>query len=62
MITIILIAVFLVGGATPRRVVQVITASGSNGWGDWGQIQYCPDGSYAVGFKLKVNELLSGIS
>ena len=22
-------------------------------WGDWGKVEYCPEGKWAVGFKLK---------
>ena len=60
MIRTVLIAIFLACGAEScRMVVKTLTVSGSNGWGDWGQVQYCIEGSYVTGFRLKVNGLLS---
>ena len=60
MTKIILIAVTLVYGVTSRRVVKTITADGSTGWGDWGEVQFCPQGSYAAGFRIKVNFSVPG--
>ena len=25
-------------------------------WGDWGPVEFCPNGEYAVGFKLKTQQ------
>ena len=60
MIKLILIAVTLVYGVTSRRIVKTITAAGSTGWGGWGEVQFCPQGSYAAGFRIKVNLILPG--
>ena len=57
MIKTIIIAILFTCGATSRQVVKTLTASGSNGWGDWGEDQFCPEGTYVNGFRLKVNAI-----
>lgn len=38
----------------------VIHAPGGSGFGDWSQKVYCPNGSYAVGFSLQIEESCGG--
>merc|ERR1712079_179152 len=43
------------GGAQRPYVTEIIPDAGSN-WGDWGSASFCPEGSWATGFQLKIAE------
>merc|ERR1711953_103663 len=42
------------GGAVQRPYVTEITPDAGSNWGDWGSASFCPEGSWATGFQLKV--------
>ncbi|XP_053381801.1 vitelline membrane outer layer protein 1-like [Mercenaria mercenaria] len=46
-------ALILVNNA-PRRVIKVLKASNGAPWGGWGPPQFCAEGTYAIGYAIKV--------
>lgn len=45
---------FIVLPNAPRRVVKVLKATNGAHFGYWGLTQFCAEGTYAVGYQLKV--------
>ncbi|XP_045186349.2 vitelline membrane outer layer protein 1-like [Mercenaria mercenaria] len=45
---------FLIAGNAPRRVVKILKVTNGAPWGHWGPPQYCAEGTYAIGYSLKV--------
>lgn len=43
----------------PRKVVKILTANNGGGWGSWHGPQFCADGTYAVGYNMKVSIFLA---
>ena len=39
-----------------REYIKVIEPQTETDWGEWGEIEFCPGKSFAVGFKLKVQK------
>ncbi|XP_045168851.2 vitelline membrane outer layer protein 1-like [Mercenaria mercenaria] len=35
-------------------VNKTLTVTNGGRWGDWGPVQYCPKGSYAIGYDMKI--------
>lgn len=46
---------FLITHDSPRNVVKIITTGNGGQWGEWHPPHYCGEGSYAVGFNMKVS-------
>ena len=42
--------VVLLGGGRARQ----ITVDNGGPWGEWGEVEFCPKGSFVTGFQLKV--------
>lgn len=36
-----------------REITKTLSVQGGN-WGTWGEVVYCPEGSFADGYKMKV--------
>ncbi|XP_053373904.1 uncharacterized protein LOC123531192 [Mercenaria mercenaria] len=36
------------------RVIATLKVTNGGRWGDWGSVQLCPEGSYAVGYDMKI--------
>ena len=47
---------FLVVHDAPRKVVKVLTVDNGGRWGDWHGPHFCADGTYAVGYNMKVHD------
>merc|ERR1712192_394397 len=45
---------FWQGEGIQRPYVTEITPDAGSNWGDWGSANFCPEGSWATGFQLKV--------
>jgi len=45
---------FWQGEGIQRPYVAEITPDAGSNWGDWGSASFCPEGSWATGFQLKV--------
>jgi hypothetical protein len=41
----------------PRRVIKTLKASNGAPWGGWGPPQFCAEGTYAIGYSIKVLKL-----
>lgn len=46
----------LEGFTYPRQVVKLLTVNNGHAWGSWERAQFCPTGTYATGFELKVEQ------
>lgn len=46
------VLVVLLGGGRARQ----ITVDNGGLWGEWGEVEFCPKGSFVTGFQLKVGE------
>ena len=46
---------FLLVHDAPRKVVKVLTVDNGGQWGDWHGPHFCADGTYAVGYNMKVS-------
>ncbi|XP_030645794.1 vitelline membrane outer layer protein 1 [Chanos chanos] len=49
-----------VKSATGREYYSVLTVDNGQSWGSWGSQAFCPAGSYATGFSLKVEYYQEG--
>ena len=38
----------------PRKVVKTLRVSNGAPWGTWGVSQFCAEGTYAIGYTVKV--------
>ncbi|KAL3881302.1 hypothetical protein ACJMK2_027755 [Sinanodonta woodiana] len=47
---------FLLMPNAPRSAVKILAVSNGGPWGTWYQAQFCPSGSYAVGYNMKIQE------
>ncbi|KAL3881303.1 hypothetical protein ACJMK2_027756 [Sinanodonta woodiana] len=47
---------FLLIPNAPRSVVKILAVGNGGPWGSWYQPQYCPSGSYAVGYNMKIQD------
>nr|XP_022289903.1 vitelline membrane outer layer protein 1 homolog isoform X1 [Crassostrea virginica] len=36
-----------------REITKILTVKGGD-WGSWGEIKYCPEGSFADGYKMQI--------
>ncbi|XP_045182514.2 vitelline membrane outer layer protein 1-like [Mercenaria mercenaria] len=45
---------FVLLSTAPRRVVKVLKVSNGAWWGQWGPPQFCAEGTYAVGYAMKI--------
>ena len=45
---------FIVVHNAPRKVTKILSISNGGPYGDWEAPHFCADGSYAVGFDMKV--------
>ena len=52
--TICVIDAFLIVHDAPRKVVKVLNVDNGGRWGDWHGPHFCADGTYAVGYNMKV--------
>jgi len=39
---------------TERSITQVLSVTNGGPWGTWRREEFCPEGTYATGFELKV--------
>lgn len=45
------------GYTYPRQVVQMLTVGNGHSWGQWERMEFCPMGTYASGFEIKVTTI-----
>ncbi|KAK3576978.1 hypothetical protein CHS0354_005981 [Potamilus streckersoni] len=45
---------FIVVNDAPRNVVKILTVANGGQWGDWHGPHFCADGSFAVGYNMKI--------
>ncbi|NXN48712.1 VMO1 protein, partial [Rynchops niger] len=49
-----------VWGWSEDAAATIISVDNGGPWGDWGDPEFCPKGSYATGFQLKVGRGVAG--
>lgn len=54
LVTIYMNSAFILVHDAPRKVVKVLTVNNGGKWGDWHGPHFCADGTYAVGYNMKV--------
>ena len=41
--------------AVTRNVTRTLAVDNGGPWGNWGQVEYCAPGTFAVGYNMKVS-------
>ena len=49
-----IINAFVVVHDAPRKVVKVLSVDNGGRWGEWHGPHFCAEGTYAVGYEMKV--------